>query len=52
MRLSPRNFHTNDACHRSLNALTLPLLVAGVRANHADDAFAPHDLAVLTYFLD
>jgi hypothetical protein len=31
---------------------SLPLFVAFVAANDADDAFAPHDFAVFTKFLD
>jgi hypothetical protein len=32
--------------------LTLPLLVLGVLADHADNAFAPDNLAVFTDFFD
>lgn len=32
--------------------LALSLFVAGIGANHSDDAFAPHDFAVLAEFLN
>jgi len=32
--------------------LPLPLFVAGVSADHPDDAFAPDDLAVFTKFFN
>jgi len=38
-----RNFNTNDACHK---ILSLPLFVAFVAANHANDALAPDDFAI------
>jgi hypothetical protein len=47
--LVARDINTKYACHK-ISCLTLPLLVTGVRANHANDAFALHDLAVLAHF--
>src|SRR5579859_1688202 len=43
-----RNFHSNDACHKS----TLPLFVPFVRANHTNDTATPHDFAVLAQFFN
>jgi hypothetical protein len=43
-----RNFHTNDACHKSALSLFVPF----VCANHADDAAAPHYFAVLAQFFN
>src|SRR6185503_15689079 len=43
-----RNFYTNNTCHK----LSLPLLVAFVAANNANDALTPDDLAIFAKFFD
>jgi hypothetical protein len=48
--LSAGKIDSCDAGHLVL--LALPLLVAGVFADHADDALTAHDLALVTDFLD
>ena len=48
--LVARNVDTRDTGHADL--LPLPLLVAGVRADNANDAFTAHDLALFTALFD
>src|SRR5258706_1347398 len=45
-----RNVDACNTCHE--RSLSLPLLVARIRADHANHAFAPHDLAFAADFLD
>lgn len=51
-----RNFYSNDACHKWLmimvKGLALPLFVAFVRADDANDTAATHDFAVLAHFFN